>query len=159
MNPKTITRIVLLSVIGIGVGNWAMKEFGPAKAVATSGHNKTTAAATRPDGVTIINFHGEKRCRTCIRIGDLAKKTMEQDFAAETQAGQVHWDHINYDAQADAHFVKDYELVSPTVIVTRWKDGKEVKWNRLDGVWDHVDDEAVFRAYVAQGVRDLLNLP
>jgi hypothetical protein len=157
MNAKTITRIVLLCVIAIAVGAWAMKQFGPAKAVATGGDHQTTAAATRPDGVTVINFHGEKRCRTCIGIGKLAKQTFDDEFAAEEKAGKVHWQHINYDEPANAHYIKDYELVSSTVLVTLWKDGKEVKWNRLDGVWDHVGDDPTFRAYVAQGVRDLLN--
>lgn len=159
MNPKTIIRIVLLAVIAIAVGGWAMKEFGPAKAVVTNSESKATAAANRPDGVTVINFHGEKRCRTCIGIGNLARKTLDEEFAVEEKAGKVRWEHINYEEPVNAHFVKDYELVSSTVLVTLWKDGKEVKWNRLDAVWDHVGDEPTFRAYVSQGVRDLLNHP
>lgn len=160
MNSKTIIRIVLLGVIVIAVGSWAMKEFGPAKTVATGGDKQPSpVAVTRPDGVTVINFHGEKRCRTCIGIGTMARKTLDEEFAAEEKAGKVRWEHINYDEPANARFVKDYGLVSSTVLVTLWKDGREVKWNRLDGVWDHVDDEPTFRAYVAQGVRDLLNLP
>jgi hypothetical protein len=157
MNPKTMIRIVLLGVIAIAVGGWAMKEFGPAKAVATTTEGKATAETSRPDGVTVINFHGAKRCRTCIGIGNLARKTLDEEFAAEEQSGKVHWQHINYDEPANAHYVKDYELVSSTVLVTLWKDGKQVKWTRLDGVWDHVGDEPTFRAYVAKGVRDLLN--
>lgn len=159
MNSKTITRIILLAIVGIAVGAWAMKEFGPAKAIAANGQNKATAPAvsTRPDGVTVINFHGKQRCRTCIGIGNLARKTLDDEFAAEEKAGKVRWEQINYDEPANAHFVKEYELVSSTVLVTFWKEGKEVKWNRLDAVWDHVGDEPVFRAYVAEGVRDLLN--
>ncbi len=157
MNPKTIIRIILLGVIAIAVGSWAMKEFGPAKAVATNSESKATTESMRPDGVTVINFHGAKRCRTCIGIGDQARKTLDEEFAAEEKAGKVHWEHINYDEPANAHYVKDYELVSSTVVATLWKDGKEVKWNRLDGVWDHIGDDPTFRAYVAQGVRDLLN--
>jgi Golgi nucleoside diphosphatase len=53
--------------------------------------------------------------------------------------------------------VNDYQLVSSTVLVTLWKDGKQVEWNRLDAVWDHVGDEPVFRAYLAQGLRELLD--
>jgi hypothetical protein len=159
MNPKTMIRIVLLAVIAIAVGTWAMKEFGPAKAIATNSGNNANETTTRPDGVTVINFHGAKRCRTCIGIGDQARKTLDQEFAAEEKAGKVHWQHINYDEPANAHYVKDYQLVSSTVVVTLWKDGREVKWRRLDGVWDHVGDEPVFRAYVAQGVRELLNQP
>lgn len=157
MNAKTITRIVLLGIVGSAVGAWAIKEFGPSSG--TDGDTKAAAAVIRADGVSVINFHGKKRCRTCIRIGDLAKKTVDEEFAAEEKAGKVRWEQLNYDEPANAQYVKEYELVSSTVLVTLWKDGKEVKWNRLDAVWDHVGDEPTFRAYVAQGVRDLLNQP
>jgi hypothetical protein len=148
---------VLLAVIAFAVGGWAMKEFGPAKAVATNRESNATASVTRPDGVPVINFHGEKRCRTCIGIGELARQTLDQKFAAEEKAGKVHWEPINFDQPGNARFVNDYQLVSSTVLVTLWKDGKQVEWNRLDAVWDHVGDEPVFRAYLAQGLRELLD--
>lgn len=157
MNAKAITRVVLLSVVAITVGAWAMKEFGPAKDVASGGGKDESR--TRPDGVSVINFHGDKRCRTCIGIGDLTRKTLDQEFVEEEKSGRVRWEHINYDEPANVHYVKDYQLVSSTVVVTLWKEGREVKWSRLDGVWDHFGDEPTFRAYVAQGIRDLLEKP
>jgi hypothetical protein len=158
MNAKAITRYVLLGVIAIAVGSWAMKEFGPAKAIATGGNDPKAAAASvvRPDGVTVISFHGEKRCKTCIKISELAKQTIDKEFADAEKAGKLYWEQIDYDATGNRHFVKDYELVSSTVVVTQWKDGKEIKWNRLDAVWDHVGDEPVFRAYLAEHVKNLL---
>ena len=157
MTAKTITRTALLAVVAFAVGSWAMREFGPAKAVAAG--NNASAATVRPDGVTVINFHGEKRCRTCIAIGNLARKTLDEEFAAEEKSGKIRWEIINYDEPANARFVKHYDLVSSTVLITLWKDGMEVKWKRLDGVWDHVGDETAFRSYVAEGLRDLLKPP
>lgn len=161
MNAKTITRCVLLGVIAIAVGSWAMKEFGPSKAVATGGNDAKPAAANviRPDGVTVISFHGEKRCKTCIKISELAKQTIDGEFAEAEKAGKLFWEQIDYDSPGNRHFVKDYELVSSTVVVTQWKDGKELKWSRLDAVWDHVGDGPVFRAYVTEQVKNLLEGP
>lgn len=156
MNSKTIARIVLLAVITVAIGGWAVKEFASSEEVVTNNENDATAKAIHPDGVTVINFHGERRCRTCIGIGALAKKTIDEEFAAEENAGKVHWEHINYDETDNAHFVEDYKLVSSTVLVSLWKDGKEVKWNRLDGVWDLYGDESAFRTYIAENVRELL---
>ena len=157
MNAKTTTRYVLLGVIAIAVGSWAMKEFGPAKAIATGGNVVRTAAnVIRPDGVTVISFHGEKRCKTCIRISELARQTIDKEFAEAQKAGKLQWELVDYDAPGNMHFVKDYGLVSSTVVVTQWKAGKEIKWNRLDAVWDHAGDEPVFRAYVAEHVKKLL---
>lgn len=155
MNTKTITRIILFGVIGVAVGVWAVKQLGHGKG--KGGDIKAAASVVRPDGVTVIHFHGDKRCRTCIRIGDLAKKTVDEGFPDEEKARKVRWEQLNYDEAANAHYVKDYQLVSSTVVVTLWKNGKELKWNRLDEVWDYVGDEPAFRTYVAEGVRDLLN--
>jgi hypothetical protein len=155
MNPKTLTRFVLLAVVAAAIGAWAFKEFGaPAKADA-----KAPEEFTRADGVTVINFHGEKRCRSCIRIGTLAEKTLQQHFAAEMQAGDVRWEHINYEAPGNTHYVDDYQLVSSTIVATLWRDGREVKWTMLDDVWDHLDDEAAFDAYLANGIRELTPQP
>lgn len=156
MNAKVITRIVLLSFVTIAVGVWAMKEIGPVNDI--SSRKQGTAAVTRPDGITVIHFHGNNRCRTCIRIGDLARDTIDDEFGDVDNLGTIRWEQINYDEPAHAHYVMDYELVSSTVVVTLWKNGKEVKWKRLDGVWDHVSEEAAFRAYVSGGVHELLNL-
>jgi hypothetical protein len=157
MHSKNIIRIVLLGVVAIAVGSWAMKEFGPAKVAVTQ--DQPTTVVKRPDGVTVINFHGKQRCRTCIRIGELAKKTVTEDLAAAGQADKLHWEHLNYDEPANAHFVKEYELVSSTVVATLWKDGREITWRRLDDVWDLVGDEAAFRAYIASNVNELLEKP
>lgn len=161
MKAKPIARVVLLAVVAVAVGSWAMKEFGTANDGATGGGSDPAASTplTRPDGVSVINFHGNKRCRTCIGIGDLARKTIDQEFADEEKSGKVRWEHINYDEPAHAHYVEEYQLTSSTVVVTLWKNGKEVKWNRLDGVWDHYGDEPAFHAYLTQGVRDLLQQP
>ena len=164
MKPKTIIGLVVLAVIAVAVGVWVIKKSGPAKAigigeaVARQGTN-TSADRIRPDGVAVINFHGAMRCRTCLRIGELAKKTLDEEFTEAQKVGKVSWEHVNYQEPANAHFVKDYELGNPTILLTQWKDGKEVKWNRLDGVWDLVEDESTFRAYVAESVRQLLENP
>jgi len=156
MNAKTITRIILLSVVGLAVGGWAMKEFG-------SNHKTTTDASPekfiRPDGVTVINFHGEKRCRSCINIGTLAEKTLEKHFADEMETGGIHWEHVNYEAPGNTHYATDYELAFSTVVATHWKDGKEIAWARLDGVWDHLNDESAFEAYLVNGIRELNTEP
>ncbi len=157
MNPKSITRIVLLAVIGLAVGGWALKEFSASSAGEKQIMDSAAVADfSRPDGVTVINFHGEKRCRTCINIGKLARKTIDELFAEAEENGLVYWDDVDYDAPGSTHYVSDYELVSSTVLVTLWQDGREVKWLRLDGVWDHRNDEPAFQTYLAQNIRELM---
>ena len=158
MNAKTLARMVLLAVVAIALAAWARKEFGPAAAVARgdAAPGDRGPELTRPDGVSVVFFHGEKRCRTCIRIGTLAREVLEEEFAAQQQAGVLHWEEINYDQPAHAHFVKRYELVSSTLVLTRWEAGRETEWKRLDAVWDHVGDDAAYRAYLSRELNELL---
>ena len=160
MNAKALVRMMLLAVVAIAVAAWARKECGPVASAVAHGDERASAsggaARTRPDGVSVILFHGEKRCRTCIRIGTLARDTLDEEFAEEEKAGTLHWAEINYDQPAHSHFVKGYELVSSTLVITRWKDGREEEWKRLDGVWDHVGDAAAYRAYLSQAVNEQL---
>lgn len=159
MNPKNIMRIVLLAVIALAVGAWAMKEFRASNAAeAPDNPSGSGSEFTRPDGVTVINFHSETRCRTCINIGNLARKTLDDRFADAELSGEVHWDDINYDAPGNRHYVTEYELVSSSVLATLWRDGREVKWARLDGVWDHHNDESAFQAYLAANIQELMDL-
>ena len=153
MNPKILTRIVLLAIVAAAIGGWAFKHFG------ASAKTGADVGITRPDGVTVIHFHGEKRCRSCIKISTLAEKTLARNFAEEMKAGDVRWEHINYEAPGNTHYVSDYQLVSSTIVATLWRDGKEVKWTMLDDVWNHLDDEAAFDAYLANGIRELTQQP
>ena len=160
MNPKSIIRIVLLAVVAMASGGWAIKQFGSTGiAASTAAAGDPAAAFTRPDGITVINFHGERRCLTCTNIGNLAKQTVESHFAEALESGEIRWEHINYEANGNGHYVTDYELVSATVVATRWQDGKEVDWSRLDGVWDHYNDEPAFAAYLTHGIRELSAAP
>jgi len=157
MNSKSITRIVLLGIVGLAIGGWAMKELGSEKPVSQA--TEATEGFTRPDGVTVINFHSDKRCRTCINIGNLARETVDEHFAGAMESGVMHWENINYATPENAHLVTEYELVSSIILITRWEDGKEKAWQRLDAVWDHRNDEPTFKSYVAREIETLMNLP
>ncbi len=160
MNAKSITRIVLLAVVALAIGGWAFKQFGTTGTAASiTATDDPAAGFTRPDGITVINFHGERRCRTCVNIGNLAKQTVESHFADALESGEIRWEHINYEASGNDHYVNDYELVSATVVATRWQDGKEVGWARLDGVWNHYNDESAFATYLAHGIKELSATP
>jgi hypothetical protein len=151
MKTKWILRVVLLSIVAVALGNWVVEL---ARSPGSGGG--APADVARADGVTVISFHGTKRCRTCLRIQELAKRTVDEEFAGEVGSGKVRWDEIDYEKAEHAHYVKRYELVSSTVIASRWKDGRETQWKLLDDVWEHVGNEDAFRAYLSQGVRELM---
>ena len=104
----------------------------------------------------MLALHGDKRCRTCIRISDLAREEIEKSFAAELADGRLHWESLNYEQPEHRELAKHYELVSSTIVLSRWQDGAETDWKKLDEVWDLIGDEARYRKFIDERVAAML---
>jgi hypothetical protein len=42
------------------------------------------------------------------------------------------------------------------VVLSKVVDGQEVKWKRLDKVWDLAADEAAFKSYISSELKGIL---
>ena len=153
MNSATLVRAALLLVVAASLGTWVVKSLRDTPAA-------TTTSAVSPsliaDGVAVINFHGTLRCPTCVGIGALSQKVIDEEFVAEKEEGRIAWSSIDFDKPENAHFKDDYDLASSNVVVVRREHGVDVGWKRLDDVWTHYGEEPVFRSYVHAAVAEAL---
>jgi hypothetical protein len=101
-------------------------------------------------------FHGDKRCQTCIKLESYAKEALEANFADEFKAGQLEWEIVNIDEEANEHFVEDYELVTKAVVLVSMADGKQVNWQNLEQIWNLVSDKAAYLEYVTRHTEEFL---
>jgi len=113
---------------------------------------KTAAAQT----VAAYYFHSTQRCRTCLTIERLAREALTEQFANALTNGALEWRAVNTDEPANAHFIKDYELVASALVLVQRRDGDQVSWVNLDRVWDLVHDEPAFKRYVIEQTRAYL---
>ena len=104
-------------------------------------------------------FHGTVRCETCLKIEQQAKAAMERRFQAELDAKRLVFKPLNYDLPENAHFLQDYKLPHPSLVLIRQKDGKGEKWTRLDDTWQLIEDPAKFNSYIETEVNKLLKDP
>jgi len=144
-----ITRMLLLTLVAASLTAWGMRTFARAKGDA--------AAPTQlaEDGLMVVNFHGETRCNACMEIGQAAQSVVEAHFNDALKAGRLHWSVLNFDEPSNRHFVKDYGIVSSTVVLVRRKDGKDIEWRRLDAVWDHLFDDPAMKNYLRNEIAAL----
>ena len=63
---------------------------------------------------------------------------------------------VNYDKPENAHFLKDYQLPCPSLMVVRRKDAKDAKWKLLDKTWEHAENPVKLDEYVGDEVEKLL---
>jgi len=159
MNTKQIARLSLL-VIALGsVAVWAGKEIQKSKAYAEAAE-QTPAAEQLPavDGPQVVMryFLLGKRCTTCRKIENFTQVTAEKDFATELAANKLVFQIIDTGEPANRHYLKDYQLTTKAVVISRRVEGRETEWQDMEEIWDLVDDETAFRAYLAAQIRDYL---
>lgn len=106
--------------------------------------------------IIVTYFHTNMRCPTCHKIEELSTQAVKSHFEKELSTGKVVWRVINVDEPENAHYNKDYQLYTKSLIVSEVKDGKEVRWKNLEKIWEFVRDEEEFDKYVHAEIQDWL---
>lgn len=115
--------------------------------------NRETASADRID---VYYFHSDFRCPTCHKIEQYTRSAVENGFKDEIAAGKLEYMIINVEEPGNEHYVKDYGLYTKSVVLSLVRNGKEVKYENLEKVWEYVGDEKRFTSYVDSKVKDFL---
>ena len=151
MKAKSIVTAVLLLFVAVSVVALVVKE-------ARNGPGPADASASQlpEDGLVAYYFHGNVRCPTCRSIETQSHDAVTSRFADELADGRLVWQVVNYETPADAHYVDEYEIVAPTVVLSQRHAGEQTEWRSLDRVWELVSDPPAFAQYVEQEVQDML---
>ena len=115
-------------------------------------------AADKPSGakVTAYYFHGNFRCPTCYKLEQYSKEAIEANFKDQLTSGKLVFSVINTDERGNEHFVNDYQLYTKSLVISLFKDGKEVKSKNLVKIWDYVGNRQKFYEYVTEEINNFL---
>jgi len=154
-------RVLKWTLIGLAAaGCWAAVQM--ARQASDLPAVPQEVVATQPgvaaDAVLVTYFSSDVRCATCVRIERLTRETVERKFGPELASGRIAFRTVNLDGPGNEYFVRDYSLISKTVIVSDLAKGQEVRWENLQQVWTKHKDERAFEAYLVDAVRRHLSL-
>ena len=93
-------------------------------------------------------FHGNLRCYSCKKIEQYSREAIETYFDNQLKDGSLTFQIINIDQPENKHFIQDYQLVTKSLVLVEYKDGKQVKWKNLENVWQYLNNEDTFLNYV-----------
>jgi hypothetical protein len=176
MKTKSIVTAILLAFVAGSVIYLVVKETGVRESqiqsiaanspvtAAESGSTltkgdagiATAASLQKSSKIVAYYFHGTVRCTTCRTIEAFAREAIENGFPEVLKSGNLEFKPVNIDESGNEHFVNDYQLTTRTLVLARYKDGKEVEWKALEKVWQLVNDKVAFLDYVQNETRDLL---
>ena len=126
----------------------------PASDAAPPAATPPTAASRQ---VVAYYFHGDVRCSSCRKIEAWSAQAIDRAFEDELQAGRLAWRPTNIDRAENEHFVRDYELVTRSLVLVEFESGRQVRWKNLGQVWELLGDEVRFSQYVQREVRAFLD--
>lgn len=152
MTPKSIATAVLLVFVAVSVGYLVLSDSGEQDSAGVS-------AVAPDDGgakTVVYYFHATKRCRTCRTIESYAEEAIRTGFPDQVASGKIEWRTVNLDYPENEHFVEDYELATRTVVLVDRENGEDVRWQRLDKVWELVHDKQEFVDYIRAETNDFL---
>ena len=143
--------LVVAAVSAVAADSPSPKPSAPAPATAPTN--------TPNQQVIAYYFHGTVRCETCLRIERQAREVIEQRFKPELTAQRLVFKPLNYDLPENTHFLQDYKLPCPSLVLVRQKDGKDEKWTLLGNMWQLVHDPVKFNSYIETEVNKFLSDP
>ncbi|MCX7829507.1 MAG: nitrophenyl compound nitroreductase subunit ArsF family protein [Acidobacteria bacterium] len=106
--------------------------------------------------VIVYYFITTTRCPSCYKIENYTHSCILDKFPNELNSGKMEWKVVNVDEKENAHFIKEYELFTKSVVLSKQVDGKEVKWIKLEKVWDLLGDQKEFYNYIESETRKFI---
>lgn len=107
---KNLIIAVCLALVMLSCGN---------KSKTTQGKSNITEVSDNKLESTLVNvyyFHGKQRSKTCIAVGDLAKKTIENSY---TGNDKVRFVEVNTSEKEYADLVEKYEISWNALIIAK----------------------------------------
>ena len=118
---------------------------------------QTVSAQTPSHKVVAYYFHTNTRCDTCIKIEAYSHEAIEEGFKSAIKDGTLELRVVNYEEPQNRHYIKDYKLVSKSLILVNLVEGKQTEWTNLKLVWTLVKSKEAFLNYVRGEVKDYLS--
>ncbi len=119
----------------------------PTSAETPSAVNESATEAPTSQ-IVAYYFHGNMRCGTCRKIEAYSEEAITEDFTDELASGRLEWRPVNTDESENKHFVKDFELVTKSLVLVEYRDGKVARFENLKLIWELVGDKDGFHKYV-----------
>ena len=169
MNTKKILTAVLLLFVVAAVGTVVMKGLITGDTADSSGRRVSSQESSKLEGQGITSlgdtelksdadvevvyyFMTTQRCQNCMKIESYTKEAVQEQFSEKLNNETMILKIVNVDEPQNQHFIHDYQLYTKSVVLVRYRDGKQVEWKNLEQVWNFLGDKTAFKEYVVREV-------
>lgn len=117
--------------------------------------NSINKIEKKAEKIEIINFHATYQCYSCIYIGDMMFKIIEEQFKEEYQSGKISFKKINVDLPENKDIVNKYQARGSSLFFNIIIDGQD-NIQEDANVWRLVGNDQAFKNYIFNKITDNL---
>ncbi|MCX6789350.1 MAG: nitrophenyl compound nitroreductase subunit ArsF family protein [Candidatus Gribaldobacteria bacterium] len=149
MNKRNIIEILV--IIGVIVV-LAIASWGSPKPLQVATNNQ------KADKIEVFLFHATQRCPTCIRIGQLAKATLEERFPEQLKSGKIYFREINIDFPENKALAEKFQATGSALFINAIRNGQDnIKEDTM--VWQLASGDSVkYKDYLANKLNNILGI-
>lgn len=96
----------------------------------------------------VYYFYAKPRCVSCKKIEAYTKEAV-----SSLNNPKVEFKAVDLDQPENKHYAKDYKLYTKSVVLSKVKNGKEIKSKNLSDIWTKLGDEKAFKNYVTKEIK------
>jgi hypothetical protein len=78
------------------------------------------------------------------------------EFDPQLKTDQLEWQSVNVEQPGNEHLFDDYKLITWSLVLVTYKNGKQTDYRNLGDVWTLVNNEPAFRSYVKSAIQAAL---
>lgn len=106
--------------------------------------------------VVVHYFHRKVRCQECLAVEDLSKRIVAKAFPELVASGRLEFRSVLLDDPDNWHYVDEFLLTSPSLVIAETRDNGVVRWKKLEKVWDLIGAAREFHSYVVEAIEEYL---
>ncbi|MBN2591789.1 MAG: hypothetical protein JXA96_18120 [Sedimentisphaerales bacterium] len=107
--------------------------------------------------VFVFYFHRTVRCSTCLEIEAGTAKVLKENFPQFLAEGFLKWVPFNMDDDGGEEFAKQFDIDSNTLVLVRISENKQLKYKKLEDVWEFVGNPEELSIYVTNEINEFMN--
>jgi len=108
-----------------------------------------------PSNITLIKFHGNQQCTSCVNLGKFANSTANKYFQEEVAQGRVRYLDINAEADPANPLVVKYAPTHASLYAITYNSTGE-HFEELAQAWYYTSDEAAYSSYLKTEISNRL---
>lgn len=156
---KKVIFILSLTLIFTGCSNSEVKEqtdsSNQKNLVSETEQPPMSNIVTAPEKIEVFLFHRTVRCSTCIAIGKLSERTVQEKFAEEAKSGKIIFKEINIDLPENKALAEKFQAAGSALYINTIRNGQD-NIEQDTKVWRLTGDETAFINYLQNRINMLM---